>query len=191
MKYHNSLDNSSSKMEGMMLVLSISIFVVILATMTTSPTVTYASHNLTNSSLPTPVNPVKEDPEQSELSVKASQSSVPILREFSVPSGSRPHDVAPASNVTVWYTAQGSGELGRLNPSTNETHHIPLGQGSAPHGVIVGPDGAPWITDGGLNAIVRVDPETEEVKLFPLPEEAGYANLNTATSDHNGTGSPR
>jgi virginiamycin B lyase len=56
---------------------------------------------------------------------------------------------------------------------------------------MVGPDGAPWITDGGLNAIVRVDPETEEVKLFPLPEEASYANLNTATSDHNGTGSPR
>jgi virginiamycin B lyase len=113
--------------------------------------------------------------------------SKPILQEFSVPTGSRPHDVAPASNDTVWYTAQGSGELGRLNPFTNETRHIPLGQGSAPHGVIVGPDGAPWITDGGLNAIVRVDPETEEVKIFPLPEEAGYANLNTATFDHNGT----
>jgi virginiamycin B lyase len=77
--------------------------------------------------------------------------------------------------------------LGRLNPTTNETHHIPLGQGSAPHGVIIGPDDAPWITDGGLNAIVRVDPETEEVKLYPLPEEAGNANLNTATFDHNGT----
>jgi virginiamycin B lyase len=187
MKYHNSLDNSSSKMAVIMLVLSISILVVLLATMTTRPTVTYASDNLPNSTWPTLVNPVKEEPEQRELSVKASQSSIPTLREFSVPSGSRPHDVAPASNVTVWYTAQGSGELGRLNPTTNETHHIPLGQGSAPHGVIVGPDGAPWITDGGLNAIVRVDPETEEVKLFPLPEESGYANLNTATFDHNGT----
>jgi virginiamycin B lyase len=86
----------------------------------------------------------------------------------------------------VWYVAQGSGELGRLDPTTGETRHIPLGQGSAPHGVIVGPDGAPWITDGGLNAIVRVDPETEAVQSFPLPAETGYANLNTAAFDGQG-----
>jgi virginiamycin B lyase len=29
--------------------------------------------------------------------------------------------------------------------------------------------------------------ETEEVKVFPLPEDTGYANLNTATFDKNGT----
>jgi virginiamycin B lyase len=86
----------------------------------------------------------------------------------------------------VWYTAQGSGELGRLDPATGETRHIPLGTGSAPHGVIVGPDGAAWVTDGGLNAIVRVDPATEAVETFPLPEGSGYANLNTATFDGNG-----
>ena len=73
--------------------------------------------------------------------------------------------------------------MGILDPKTGKTHHISLGQGSAPHGVIVGPDGAPWITDGGLNAIVRVDPETEEIRVFPLPENTGYANLNTATFD--------
>jgi virginiamycin B lyase len=109
-----------------------------------------------------------------------------VLEEYSIPPGSRPHDVAPAPDGAVWYTAQGSGELGRLDPATGETHHIALGQGSAPHGVIVGPDGAPWVTDGGLNAIVRVDPATEEVQSFALPEGAGYANLNTATFDHNG-----
>ena len=114
------------------------------------------------------------------------QSTKPVLQEFAVPSGSHPHDVAPAPDGTVWYTAQQSGELGRLDPTTGKTHHIALGQGSAPHGVIVGPDGAPWITDGGLNAIVRVDPTTEQVKIFPLPEDTGYVNLNTATFDHNG-----
>jgi virginiamycin B lyase len=88
-----------------------------------------------------------------------------VLQEFPVPPGARPHDVAPAADGIVWYTAQGSGALGRLDMSTNQTHHITLGQGSAPHGVIVGPDGAPWITDGGLNAIVRVDPETEEIRV--------------------------
>ena len=113
-------------------------------------------------------------------------ASKPLIQEFAVPTGSQPHDVAPSKNGSVWYTAQGLGELGLLDPTTGKTRHIPLGQGSAPHGVIVGPDGAPWITDGGLNAIVRVDPETEEVRLFPLPENTGYVNLNTATFDHKG-----
>jgi len=103
-----------------------------------------------------------------------------------VPAGSHPHDVAPAPDGTVWYTAQATGELGRLDPETGETDHIALGAGSAPHGVIVGPDGAPWITDGGLNAIVRVDPESERVRVFALPAGAASANLNTATFDGRG-----
>ena len=111
---------------------------------------------------------------------------VPELQEYPVPPGSRPHDVAPAPDGTVWYTAQRLGELGRLDPITGETRHIPLGRGSAPHGVIVGPNGAAWITDGGLNAIVRVHPETEAVTTFPLPAEFPNANLNTATFDANG-----
>jgi virginiamycin B lyase len=110
----------------------------------------------------------------------------PSFREYRVPPGTHPHDVAPAPDGRVWYTAQGSGELGVLTPSSRRTRHIPLGPGSAPHGVIVGPDGAPWITDGGLNAIVRVHPENLNVTTFPLPD-AGYANLNTAAFDGDGT----
>ena len=108
------------------------------------------------------------------------------VREYPVPSGTRPHDVAPARDGGVWYTAQGSGELGWLDPKTGKSRLTPLGTGSAPHGVIVGPDGAPWITDGGLNAIVRVDPRTLRVRRFPLPASTGYANLNTATFDRRG-----
>jgi virginiamycin B lyase len=108
------------------------------------------------------------------------------VREYRVPAGSHPHDVAPARDGGVWYTAQGSGALGWLNPKTGATRHVPLGEGSAPHGVIVGPDGAPWITDGGLNAIVRVDPRTRRVRRFRLPNRAAFANLNTATFDRRG-----
>jgi virginiamycin B lyase len=108
------------------------------------------------------------------------------VEEHEVPGGSRPHDVAVADDGTVWYTAQGSGELGRLTPGSREVDEIALGDGSRPHGVIVGPDGAPWITDGGLNAIVRVDPASSEVQTFPLPTDDD-ANLNTAVFDADGT----
>jgi virginiamycin B lyase len=113
-------------------------------------------------------------------------SAVISIQEYPVPQGSRPHDVAPAEDGTVWYTAQGLGELGRLNPATGQVQRIKLGEGSRPHGVIVGPDGAPWVTDGGLNAIVRVNPSTEKISLYHLPTGRENANLNTAVFDKRG-----
>jgi virginiamycin B lyase len=110
----------------------------------------------------------------------------PELQSYAVPSGSRPHDVAPAPDGGVWYTAQGSGELGLLDPATGDVVEVPLGPGSAPHGVIVGTDGHAWVTDGGLNAIVKVDAVTHEVTRYDLPANRGRANLNTASFDNQG-----
>ena len=105
------------------------------------------------------------------------------IAAFAVPAGSRPHDVAPAADGGVWYTAQGSGHLGWLDPATGDVRQVALGAGSRPHGVIVDDAGTPWITDGGLNAIVAVDPATDEVTVYPLPPDRADANLNTATFD--------
>jgi virginiamycin B lyase len=109
----------------------------------------------------------------------------PLLEEYEVPAATGPHDVAPAADGGVWFTAQGSGELGHLDPRTGRTRLVPLGSGSAPHGVVVGPDGAPWVTDGGLGAVVRVDPATGAVRRYPVPG-AGRANLNTGAFDGDG-----
>lgn len=117
---------------------------------------------------------------------EATTASLPTIQEYPVPPGSHPHDVAPARDGGVWYTAQAQGALGWLDPATGATRHIPLGDGSAPHGVIVGPDGAAWLTDGGLNAIVRVEPATDAVQRFDLPLDRANANLNTAAFDGDG-----
>lgn len=108
------------------------------------------------------------------------------VQRFAVPAGSGPHDVAPAADGGVWYTAQRQGALGHLDPKTGTTRQIALGTGSAPHGVIVDRDGAAWVTDGGLNAMVRVDPKTDAITVFPLPANRPRANLNTATFDRRG-----
>ncbi len=107
------------------------------------------------------------------------------FREYPVPQGSHPHDVAPATGGAVWYTAQTAAELGQLDPKTGQIRHIKLGEGSAPHGVIVGPDGAAWVTDGGLNAIVRVS-DAGQIQRFPLPAAHDSANLNSAVFDRAG-----
>lgn len=120
------------------------------------------------------------------LAVASAQAQSPLFETFAVPAGSAPHDVAPAPDGTVWYTAQAQGAAGRLDPRSGKADWVQLGAGSAPHGVIVGPDGAAWITDGGQNAIVRVDPKTLAVTRFPLPKDRPNANLNTAVFDKRG-----
>ena len=107
------------------------------------------------------------------------------VTEYRVGAGPGPHDVAPAADGGVWYTAQRTGELGWLDPTSGEYQMTKLGSGSAPHGVIVGPDGNAWVTDGGLNAIVRVDAKTKAVTRYPLP--GPNVNLNTGAFDRNGT----
>ena len=108
------------------------------------------------------------------------------MQSYPLPAGSRPHDVAPARDGGVWYTAQRRAALGWLDPQTGDVREIPLGEGSAPHGVIVGPGGDAWVTDGGLNAIVRVDADTDAVSVFSLPAARANANLNTAAFDGRG-----
>jgi virginiamycin B lyase len=96
------------------------------------------------------------------------------------------HDLAPAPDGGVWFTAQRSGHLGWFDPNRGRTELIPLGRGSAPHGVIQGPDQAAWITDGGQGAIVRVGWPQRDVRVFALPDGTPYANLNTCAFDGDG-----
>src|ERR1700757_3512329 len=98
------------------------------------------------------------------------------MQTFPVLAGAGAHDVFPAPDGAVWFTAQSAGKLGRLDPRTGKSDLIPLGPDAAPHDVIVGPDGSAWVTEGGQNAIARVDPVTRSVKLFPLPKERRNAN---------------
>jgi virginiamycin B lyase len=107
-------------------------------------------------------------------------------RVFQLPETASPHDVAPAPDGTVWYSAQRNGALGILDPATGQSREVKLGPKSSPHGVIQGPDGAAWLTDGGQNAIVRVDRMTKAVKVWKLPPNSADANLNTGTFGHDG-----
>jgi virginiamycin B lyase len=134
---------------------------------------------------PAPLIPPSPAASNAIASIPAASRAIE-LREFDVPAGTHPHDVAPAADGGVWYTGQQNATLGHLDPATGAIREIPLGSGSAPHGVITGPDDAAWITDGGLNAIVRVDGTTAEIRVFPLPDGRGGANLNTATFDGDG-----
>jgi virginiamycin B lyase len=97
------------------------------------------------------------------------------------------HDVAPAPDGGVWFSAQRSGHLGWFDPRDGHVELVALGRGSSPHGVIQGPDGAAWLTDAGQQAIVRVGWPQREVRVYPLPDGTPNANLNTCAFDGDGT----
>ena len=109
----------------------------------------------------------------------------PRVQEYPVPPGTHPHDVAPAPDGTVWYTAQAAGKLGRLDLTTGQTTEVPLGEGSAPHGVIVG-----LRRRVGHRRRAQRDlgssPARSAFRGFRLPASARNANLNTATFDKRG-----
>ena len=118
----------------------------------------------------------------------AARSQAPKMQSWplNAPRRTGIHDVAPASDGGVWFTAQASGHLGHFDPASGKTQLVDLGMNSAPHGVIQGPDKAAWITDGGQQAIVRVGWPDRAVRKFALPYASPYANLNTCAFDGDG-----
>src|SRR5687768_951413 len=78
-----------------------------------SPTTITAQEGATLGTASTPA-PTTRAPE----SPGATIAPAAAFTRYPVPPGSHPHDVAPAPDGKVWYTAQGSGELGRLDPAT-------------------------------------------------------------------------
>ena len=61
---------------------------------------------------PVVAEPGAAEPEAAVVVVPEDAGRVLEVVEYAVPAGSRPHDVAPAEDGGVWYTAQGGGGVG-------------------------------------------------------------------------------
>jgi len=79
------------------------------------------------------------------------------MREYPVPAGSHPHDVAPAPDGSVWYTAQNAGALGRHDPATGKWREWRLpGKSPQAYAVYVDEKDQVWVSDFGANALVVI-----------------------------------
>src|SRR5215469_3087644 len=65
------------------------------------------------------------------------------IRTFPVLAGAGAHDVYPAPDGAVWFTAQSAGKLGRLDPRTGKSDLIELGPGPL-IGIPVPTGRGPW-----------------------------------------------
>ncbi len=99
------------------------------------------------------------------------------IDEWKVPvEKSRPHDPEVAPDGSVWYTAQITSKLGRLDPKTGTVTEFasPGGPKSQPYGIThVGP--IIWYSESGVqpNTLVRFDPASRSFETWPIPSGGG------------------
>ena len=60
------------------------------------------------------------------LALGASTAAAGDVTYYEVTRGAHPHDVAPAPDGKVWYTAQSHGALGILDPKTGRVSQVSL-----------------------------------------------------------------
>ena len=84
-----------------------------------------------------------------------------------------PHSLAFDRAGLIYFTAQQSNFVGRLDPVLGKValKEVPTA-GALPYGIIVGPDGAAYFCEFGSNKLGRIDPKTFEIREFPLPSGA-------------------
>src|SRR5688572_9794478 len=102
----------------------------------------------------------------------------PTVREYPVPAGSRPHDVAPAPHGVIvgpdgapWITDGGLNAIVRVDPKTRRVRTFPLPASSGDANLNTASfdrRGVLWFT--GQNGIYgRLDPRSGEMKVFAAP----------------------
>ena len=84
-----------------------------------------------------------------------------------------PHSLSFAPDGILWFTAQQSNSVGRLDPKTGEIKLVTMPTPrSRPYGIIVSSKGVPTLCLFGTNKLATIDPATMAVKEYTLPDAA-------------------
>jgi virginiamycin B lyase len=96
-----------------------------------------------------------------------------------------PHTlVFDRSGENIWFTAQQSNYVGRLNTRTGKIDVVKLATDRArPYGIVVDRSGRPWFNEFGVPKIASLDPKTLEVKEYALPHDRARGRRIELTSD--------
>ncbi len=92
------------------------------------------------------------------------------IAEFAVPGAtSAPTAIAAGPDDSLWFTENGSDEIGRLAPNGVIVEFAVPGAGSRPYGIAAGPDGALWFTERGAGQIGRITTAGVVTNEFTVP----------------------
>jgi virginiamycin B lyase len=96
-----------------------------------------------------------------------------------------PHTlVFDRTGENIWFTAQQSNYVGRLNTRSGKVDVIKLATERArPYGIVVDRSGRPWFNEFGVPKIASIDPKSLAVKEYALPHERARGRRIELTSD--------
>ena len=88
------------------------------------------------------------------------------FKEWDVPQGARPHGLLVDRNGQVWYTGNGNGTIGQLNPATGKVIEHKAPSGGDPHTLVTDDRGTIWFAVQNGNRIGRLDMRTGAITEF-------------------------
>ena len=92
------------------------------------------------------------------------------FKEWDLPDGARPHGLVVAKDGRVYYTGNGNGSIGELDPATGKvvSHYTPS-HGGGPHTAVLDDEGNVWFTGQSGGFLGRLDTKTGKVTEIPMP----------------------
>jgi len=92
------------------------------------------------------------------------------FKEWDLPEGARPHGLVVARDGKVFYTGNGNGSIGELDPATGKVvSHFTPSQGGNPHTAVLDGEGNVWFTGQGGGYLGKLDRASGKVTEIPMP----------------------
>ena len=90
------------------------------------------------------------------------------FKEWDLPPGARPHGLVVAADGKVFYTGNGNGSIGELDPATGKViDHFTPSKGGGPHTAVIDAEGNIWFTGQG-GYLGKLDRKTNQVSEIPM-----------------------
>jgi virginiamycin B lyase len=86
--------------------------------------------------------------------------------EWDLPPNAKPHGLLVDSKNIVWYTGNGNGTIGALDPRSGRVLEHKAPSGGDPHTLVLADDGVIWFTVQGGGRIGRLDPRTSRITEY-------------------------
>jgi virginiamycin B lyase len=92
------------------------------------------------------------------------------FKEWTLPEGARPHGLVVAKDGHVFYTGNGNGTIGELDPATGKVteHRTPSG-GGGPHTAVIDAAGDIWFTGQSGGYLGKLERASGRITEHPMP----------------------
>ena len=92
------------------------------------------------------------------------------FKEWDLPEGARPHGLVVAKDGRVFYTGNGNGTIGELDPVTGKVvSHVTPSKGGNPHTAVFDSEGNVWFTGQGGGYLGKLDRATGKISEHRMP----------------------